>query len=72
MVDPEFVVLGGGVGGNLDVLRPGLEARLAELGPLTVPVVESALGQDAVVLGAIATALEGAREIAFRRATRRG
>jgi predicted NBD/HSP70 family sugar kinase len=68
IVDPEFVVLGGGVGGNLDVLRPALTARLRELGPLGVEVVDSQLGADAVVLGAVASALEVAREVVFRRA----
>jgi predicted NBD/HSP70 family sugar kinase len=68
LVDPEFVVLGGGVGGNLDVLRPALEARLEQLGPLGAAIVESRLGQDAVVLGAIASALDAAREVVFRRA----
>jgi predicted NBD/HSP70 family sugar kinase len=68
VVDPQLVVLGGGVGRNLDVLRPVLEARLRELVPLSAEVVESELGQDAVVLGAIAAALETARELVFRRA----
>ena len=29
IVDPEFVLLGGGVGSNIDLLRPPLERRLA-------------------------------------------
>ncbi|HSD81450.1 MAG TPA: ROK family protein [Solirubrobacteraceae bacterium] len=71
IVDPEFVVLGGGVGGNLDVLRPALEARLGELGPLGAAVVDSELGQDGVVLGAIAMALDTAREAVFQAAAAR-
>ncbi|MBI5103504.1 MAG: ROK family transcriptional regulator [Solirubrobacterales bacterium] len=65
ILDPELVVLGGGVGGNADLLLPPLERRVAELTPLRPAVVESALGQDGVVLGAIATALGTARDLVF-------
>jgi predicted NBD/HSP70 family sugar kinase len=65
VVDPEFIVLGGGIGGSADVLRPRLEPRLRELTPLETRIEESELGQDAIVLGAIATALETARELVF-------
>lgn len=65
VVDPEFIVLGGGIGGSSDLLRPRIEGQLRELTPLETHVEESELGQDAIVLGAIATALETAREIVF-------
>jgi predicted NBD/HSP70 family sugar kinase len=65
VVDPEFIVLGGGIGGSADLLQPRIEARLAELTPLETHVAESELGQDAIVLGAIATALDTARELVF-------
>src|SRR3954469_4534669 len=65
VVDPEFIVLGGGIGGSADLLRPRVEARLTELTPLETRVEESELGQDAIVLGAIATALETARDLVF-------
>src|SRR3954468_5936208 len=65
VVDPEFIVLGGGIGGSADLLRPRLEERLRELTPLETRVEQSELGQDAIVLGAIATALGTAREIVF-------
>jgi predicted NBD/HSP70 family sugar kinase len=65
VVDPEFVVLGGGIGGSADLLRPRLEERLRELTPLETRVEESELGHDAIVLGAIATALGTARELVF-------
>jgi predicted NBD/HSP70 family sugar kinase len=65
IVDPEFVLLGGGIGGNIDLLRPPLERRLAELTPLAPPVAEGELGQDAIVLGAVASALDTARDRVF-------
>ena len=65
VVDPEFIVLGGGIGGSSDLLRPLVEERLRELTPLETRVEESELGQDAIVLGAIATALGTARDIVF-------
>jgi predicted NBD/HSP70 family sugar kinase len=65
VLDPEFIVIGGGIGGSVDLLRPLLEERLGELTPLVTRIEESELGQDAIVLGAIGTALETARELVF-------
>jgi predicted NBD/HSP70 family sugar kinase len=65
IVDPGLVVLGGGIGANADVLLPQLEAAVTALTPLRPPVVLSELGADAIVLGAIATALDTARELVF-------
>src|SRR3954449_11050838 len=65
LVDPDFTVLGGGIGGSADLLRPRVEKRLRDLTPLETLVEQSDLGQDAIVLGAIATALGTAREIVF-------
>jgi predicted NBD/HSP70 family sugar kinase len=69
IVDPEFVLLGGGVGSNIDLLRPPLERRLSELTPLAPPVAEGELGQDAIVLGAVASALDTARDLVFEQRT---
>ena len=66
IVDPEFVLLGGGIGSNIDLLRPPLERRLAALTPLAPPVAEGELGQDAIVLGAVASALDTARDLVFQ------
>ena len=65
VVDPEFIVLGGGIGASADLLRPRIGTHLEELTPLETRIEESELGHDAIVLGAIATALETAREIVF-------
>src|SRR5436190_9343162 len=65
VVDPEFIVLGGGIGGSADLLRPRIEEQVHNLTPLETRIEESELGQDAIVLGAIATALATARELVF-------
>jgi predicted NBD/HSP70 family sugar kinase len=65
IIDPEIVLLGGGVGGNLDLLGPALKRRVEELTPLGPRVEEGELGQDAIVLGAIASALDTARDRVF-------
>lgn len=65
ILDPELVVLGGGVGLNTDLLRGPLETTLRGLTPLEVPIVDGALGQDAILLGAVATALDTAHELVF-------
>jgi predicted NBD/HSP70 family sugar kinase len=67
MLDPELVILGGGVGRNGDLLLEPIEAELRRLVPFRPRVVVSALGQDAVLQGAVATALEVARERVFHR-----
>src|SRR4051794_2815217 len=66
IVDPQLVILGGGIAESADVLLPPLARRLEELTPLAPPVVAGELGHDAIVLGAIATALETARERVFQ------
>jgi predicted NBD/HSP70 family sugar kinase len=70
VLDPELVVLGGGVGGHGgDLLtRPVLD-RLRHLVALHPPRVEiSTLGTDAVLLGALAVGLTGARDLVLDRA----
>jgi predicted NBD/HSP70 family sugar kinase len=69
VLDPELVVLGGGIGRNGDLLIAPMERRLRKLLRLPPPpLVVSALGDDAVVLGALAIALARARESVFTRA----
>ena len=69
ILDPELVVLGGGIGQNLDLLESSLSSSLHEMTPLRPRVVASGLGDDVVLLGAIASALEVARELVFQRRT---
>jgi predicted NBD/HSP70 family sugar kinase len=59
VVDPELIVLGGGIGG-----APGfaaqVAARLSRLAPFAPEIRVTALGQDAVVDGCLAVGLEQA------------
>jgi len=65
ILDPELIVLGGGIGRNLDLLQDALVRRLHEVTPLRPRVVVSRLGDDAVLRGAIAIALDVARDLVF-------
>jgi len=67
VVDPELVILGGGVGRSGDLLVPALEEELRRLSPFHPRVAVSTLGDDAVLLGAVATALGAARRRLFAR-----
>jgi predicted NBD/HSP70 family sugar kinase len=65
VVDLELVVLGGGIGGNADLLLEPLERELRVLSPLRPRLAASALGEDAVLQGAVATALAAAQDWLF-------
>ncbi|MGH4033843.1 ROK family protein [Actinomycetota bacterium Odt1-20B] len=67
VLDPDLVVLGGGVGHSVDLLLDPMRAALRELTPLRPRIVPGELGEDAVVLGAVATALGTARDVVFER-----
>ena len=69
VVDLELVILGGGVGGNADLLLPPIERELRTLSPLRPRLAVSALGENAVLQGAVATALEVAQSRLFDPAT---
>jgi predicted NBD/HSP70 family sugar kinase len=65
-LDPELIVIGGGVGQNLDLLEPTLRDELPLITPMDIPPIRaSALGAEAVSLGAVARGLEIARETVF-------
>lgn len=72
VIDPELVVLGGGVGTNTDLLQGPMERMLYRTTPLVPRIVTTELGEDAVLAGAIATALRTAQDVVFDRMVRAG
>lgn len=60
IVDPELIVLGGGIGSNPLLLRP-VRGAAAALVPVTARIETSRLGEKAALQGAIAVALHAAR-----------
>jgi len=66
VLDPELIVLGGGIGQRGELLIPSLERRLEQLTPLRPRIVVSKLGDESVLLGSIATALEVAHNFVFQ------
>jgi predicted NBD/HSP70 family sugar kinase len=70
VVDPELVVLGGGIGRNGDLLVEPLRRHLTGWVPLAAPHIRaSALGTDAVLVGGLAEGLAMAREHVFSAAS---
>lgn len=67
VIDPELVVLGGGIGGNTELLQEPLEAAMRRMTPLKPRIVAGQLGDGAVLSGAIAVGLRSARELVFTR-----
>ncbi|HEX3200667.1 MAG TPA: ROK family protein, partial [Actinomycetes bacterium] len=65
VVDLELVILGGGVGGNAELLLSPIERELRALSPIRPRLAVSALGEDAVLQGAVATALAVAQSRLF-------
>ncbi|HTJ32286.1 MAG TPA: ROK family transcriptional regulator [Dactylosporangium sp.] len=68
VLDPELVVLGGGVGSQPgDLLTAPVAERLRDLVALRPPRIEvSTLGTDAVLLGALAVGLNDARDLVLQ------
>ena len=60
ILDPELVVLGGGIGGSPMLLRP-VRGSAAALVPITARIETSRLSEHAALQGAIAVALHAAR-----------
>lgn len=58
LLAPELIVLGGGIGGNGDVLLPLLRKAVAEQFPVQPQLICSDLGERAVVTGAVQVALQ--------------
>ncbi|MFD8751694.1 ROK family protein [Kitasatospora sp. NPDC059577] len=69
VLDPDLVVLGGGIGSSADLLLEPLEAALHRIAPMRPTLAPSLLGEEAVLLGAVSTALETARPEVFERRT---
>ena len=67
VVDPELVILGGGVGRNGDLLLEPVRRELASLSPFQPRIEISALGEEAALNGAVATALQAAQDRLFVR-----
>jgi predicted NBD/HSP70 family sugar kinase len=65
VVDPELVVLGGGIGSNADLLLDPVRAVLASLVPRPPRVETSTLGSDAVLAGALVVARRVALDHVF-------
>jgi predicted NBD/HSP70 family sugar kinase len=72
VLDPELIILGGGIARNADLLVEPLELELATLSPFHPRIEVSELGEDAELTGAVAMALAAARERLFARPDARG
>jgi predicted NBD/HSP70 family sugar kinase len=70
VIDPELVILGGGVGRNGDLLLDPVLEELRELSPFHPRLEVSALGEDAELVGAVSMALDAAQDQLFERKTR--
>src|SRR6185312_14963369 len=62
ILDPELIVLGGGIGANPQLLRPA-RGSAAALVPITARIETSLLGERAALQGAVAVALHTARTL---------
>jgi predicted NBD/HSP70 family sugar kinase len=72
ILDPDLVILGGGVGRNGDLLLEPVIAELEVLTPFHPRIDVSALGEDAELVGAVSMALTQAQDQLFARADRKG
>jgi predicted NBD/HSP70 family sugar kinase len=68
ILDPGLVVLGGGIGANPLLLRP-VRGAAAALAPITARIETTTLGDRAAVQGALAVALQAAREVLLSQGT---
>lgn len=67
VLDPGLIVLAGGIGRNTDLLAEPMRRELAGTIPLVPEIVGGELGDDAVLVGAIATAMGTAWDLVFDR-----
>lgn len=71
ILNPELVILGGGVGGNIfplvcEVVQKTVEKWAQPIACQSVRIIRSALGDDAVVFGALRLALRGTNQLTKR------
>jgi predicted NBD/HSP70 family sugar kinase len=71
ILDPELIVLGGGIGANPLLLRP-VRGAAAALVPITARIETSLLGDRAALQGAVAVALRAARMLLLSRRIGKG
>lgn len=62
VLNPALIVIGGGLGRRFDALMPYMITALSEFMPVYPPIVTTALGNDASLMGAISQGIERARE----------
>jgi predicted NBD/HSP70 family sugar kinase len=67
VVDPELVILGGGIGSNGDLLLDPVEQHLRRLSPFHPRIEISALREEATLHGAVWMALQAAQDQLFTR-----
>jgi predicted NBD/HSP70 family sugar kinase len=67
VLDPELVILGGGIGANGDLLLEPVRARLAELSPFRPAIEASILREEATLYGSVSMALQAAHAQLFDR-----
>ncbi|HEY6566492.1 MAG TPA: ROK family protein, partial [Actinomycetota bacterium] len=67
VVDPELVILGGGIGGNADLLLDPVEQQVAALSPFQPRIEVSTLREEATLHGSVSMALQAAQDQLFAR-----
>jgi predicted NBD/HSP70 family sugar kinase len=67
VLDPGLIVLAGGIGRNADLLAEPMRRELAETTSSVPEIVGGHLGDDAVLVGAIAAAMDTAWDLVFHR-----
>ena len=72
VLDPELVILGGGIGSNAELLLEPVRARFASISPFQPRIEVSALREEATLYGSVSLALAAAHEQLFDRRSATG
>jgi predicted NBD/HSP70 family sugar kinase len=67
VLDPELVILGGGIGSNGDLLLEPVRARLQAVSPFRPRIETSVLREEATLHGSVSMALQAAQDQLFAR-----